>query len=88
VARRPSPRVGVGRGEDHAAGIGSVIVQSFPDAALPFRHVGLRAALSMHLEILVRAVGKELPAARSEVGEPGDVLLGRLGRVTSFIVSS
>src|SRR5215471_3542235 len=33
----------------------------------------------MHLEVLVRAVGKELLAPRSEVGEPGDVLLGRQG---------
>jgi hypothetical protein len=33
----------------------------------------------MHLEVLVGAVAKELRAARPEVGEPGDVLLGCQG---------
>ena len=33
----------------------------------------------MDLEVLVGAVAKELRAARPEVGEPGDVLLGRQG---------
>jgi hypothetical protein len=33
----------------------------------------------MHLEILVGAVAKELRAARPEIGEPGDVLLGGRG---------
>src|SRR5258707_7559769 len=33
----------------------------------------------MHLEVLIGAVAKELRAARPEVGEPGDVLLGRRG---------
>ena len=33
----------------------------------------------MHLKVLVGAVAKELRAARPEVGEPGDVLLGRRG---------
>jgi hypothetical protein len=31
----------------------------------------------VHLEILVGAVAKELRAAGPEIGEPGDVLLGR-----------
>src|SRR6267143_4493542 len=31
----------------------------------------------MHVEVVVGAVAKELRAARPEVGEPGDVLLGR-----------
>ena len=33
----------------------------------------------MHLEVLVGAVAKQLRAARPEVGEPGDELLGRRG---------
>jgi len=33
----------------------------------------------MHLEVLIGAVAKELRAARPEVGESGDVLLGRRG---------
>jgi hypothetical protein len=33
----------------------------------------------MHLEVLIGAVAKELRAATPEVGEPGDVLLGRQG---------
>ncbi len=51
-------------------------MQSFPDATRSFRDVGLRAATVMDLEVLVSAVAKELRAARPEVGEPGDVLLG------------
>jgi len=31
----------------------------------------------MHLEVLIGAVAKELRAARTEVGQPGDVLPGR-----------
>jgi hypothetical protein len=31
----------------------------------------------MHLEVLIGAVAKKLRATRPEVGEPGDVLLGR-----------
>jgi hypothetical protein len=79
VAGRASPRVGVGRREDDVVGIGPVVVQAFPDAARAFRDVGLRGAAAMHLEVLVGAVAKELRAARPEVGEPGDVLLGRQG---------
>jgi hypothetical protein len=60
-------------------GIGPVVVQAFPDAARAFRDVGLRGATVMHLEVLVGAVAKKLRAARPEVGEPGDVLLGRRG---------
>jgi hypothetical protein len=52
-------------------------VQAFPDAARAFGDVGLQAASAMHFEVLVGAVAKELRAARPEVGEPGDVLLGR-----------
>lgn len=33
----------------------------------------------MHFEVLVGAVAKDLRAARPEVGEPGDVLLGGRG---------
>jgi hypothetical protein len=33
----------------------------------------------MHLEVFVGAVAEELRAAKPEVGEPGDVLLGRRG---------
>jgi hypothetical protein len=64
VARRASPHVGVGRREDDVVGIGPVVTQAFPD---------------MHLEVLVGAVAKELLAARPEVGEPGNILLGRQG---------
>jgi hypothetical protein len=56
-------------------------VQAFPDAAGALRDVGLIGALVMHLEVLVGAVAKELLAARPEVGQPGDYLLGRRGRV-------
>ena len=44
------------------------------------RDVGLTGALVVHLEILVGAVAEELRAARPEVGEPVDELLGRRGR--------
>ena len=33
----------------------------------------------MHLEVLVRAIAKDLPPARPEVGEPRDELLGGRG---------
>jgi hypothetical protein len=77
VAGRASPRVGVGRGEDNVVGIGPVVMQALPDAARAFRHIGLRGAAGMHLEVFVGAVAKELRATKAEVGEPGDVLLGR-----------
>jgi hypothetical protein len=63
--------------EDDVVGIGPVVVQAFPDAAGAFRDVGLRGATVMHLQVLVSAVAKKLRAARPEVGEPGNVLLGR-----------
>src|SRR5690242_5046288 len=77
VAGRATPGVGVSRREDDVVGIGPVVMQPFPDAARAFRHVGVRAAEVMHLEILIGAVAKQLRAARPEVGEPGGVLLGR-----------
>ena len=49
VARRASPGVGVGGGEDNAVGIGPVVVQAFPDAARDFRDVGLRGPRSCTL---------------------------------------
>ena len=79
VAGRASPRVGVGRREDDVVGIGPVVMQAFPDAAGAFSDVGLRGAAVMHPEVLVRAVAKELRAARPEIGEPGNVLFGRQG---------
>ena len=71
-----SPKVGVGRSEDDMIGIGPVVVQAFPDAAGAFRYISLCAAQLMHLEVFVGTVAKELRTTRSEVGKPGDVLLG------------
>ena len=71
-----------------------VIVQAFPYASRAFGDVGLCAAPLMHLEVLVGAVAEELRTVRSEIGEPGDVLLrcqlGYLvevdcGHVSSFL---
>ena len=45
----------------------------------PFRDVGQRAAPVMHFEVFVGAAAKELQAVRPEVGDPGNVLLGRQG---------
>src|SRR5208283_758364 len=73
VARCASPRVGIGRRKDDVVGMGPVVVQAFPDAARAFRDVGLGGAAVIHLEVLVGAVPKQLPAARPEVSEPGDV---------------
>src|SRR5438093_13435378 len=39
----------------------------------------MTGALVVHLEITVAAVGEDLRAARPEVGEPGQELLGRRG---------
>src|SRR5215469_13055896 len=72
-----SPRVGVGSREDDVVRIRPVVMQAFQNTAGAFRDVGLRGTAAMHLEVLVGAVAKELRAARPEVGEPGDVLLGR-----------
>jgi hypothetical protein len=71
-----SPDVGVGRRKDDAVGIGPVIVEAFPGTTRAFCDFRLRGAAVMHLEVLVGAVGKQPRAARSEVGEPGDELLG------------
>jgi len=79
VPRRTSPKVGVGRCENDAVGIGPVVVQAFPDAARAFRDVGVRGAPIMYLEVLVSAVAEKLRPAGPEVGEPGNVLLGRQG---------
>jgi hypothetical protein len=77
VAGRASPNIGVGRREDDVVGIGPVVVQAFPDAARAFRDIGVSAAKMMYLEVLVGAVAEQLRAARPEVGESGDILLGR-----------
>jgi hypothetical protein len=69
--------VGVSGGHDDAVAIGPVVVQALPDATRAFRNVGLRGATAVHLEVVIGAVAKELRAARPEVGEPGDKLLGR-----------
>jgi hypothetical protein len=52
-------------------------MQALPDPARAFRDIGMRAAQVMHLEVRVGAVAKELRATRPEIGESGDVLLGR-----------
>ena len=57
--------------------VGPVVVQAFPDASRAFRDIGLGAAEMVHLQVLIGAVAEELRAARPEVGEPSDVLLGR-----------
>src|SRR5258707_5092629 len=54
-------------------------MQAFPDAARALGDVGHMRALVMHFKVPVGAVGKELRAARPEVGEPGDELLRRQG---------
>jgi hypothetical protein len=54
-------------------------MQAFPDTARTFCDVGVVRTLAMHFEVIVRAVGEQLRAARPEVGEPGDKLLGRRG---------
>src|SRR5580700_2609003 len=71
-----TPNVGVSRGEYNPIGVGPVIVKAFPDAARAFCYVSLGTAQLVHFEVFVGAVSKQLRAARSEVGEPGDVLLG------------
>jgi hypothetical protein len=72
-----SPSVGVGRREDDVHGIGPVVMQTFPNSVRTFGDVGLGVSAMVHLEILVGAVAKDLRAAGPEIGEPGDVLLGR-----------
>src|SRR5262249_480197 len=77
VARGASPYVGVGGFHHDMGGIGPVVVQALPDAARALRDVGVRRAAVMHLEVLVRAVAKELRTAGSEVGQGRDELFGR-----------
>src|SRR5258705_12530239 len=40
VARRPAPDVGVGRRQDDAVEIGTIVVQTFPKSAKALRYVG------------------------------------------------
>jgi hypothetical protein len=54
-------------------------VQALPDAARTFGDVRLRTTLRMHLEVVISAVAEKLRAAGPEVGEPGNLLLGRQG---------
>jgi hypothetical protein len=54
-------------------------VQGLRGFYLAFHNVGLRGAAVMHLNVLIGAVAKNLRAPRPEVGEPGDVPLGRRG---------
>src|ERR1700733_2942088 len=79
VAGGASPHIGVCRRENDVFRIRPVLVQALPDSARAFRDVSLRAVPLMHLKVLIRAVAKEPRAARPEVGESGDILLGREG---------
>src|SRR5262245_10118221 len=81
VPRAVSPDVRVGRCHDDAVGIGPVVVQTLPYAARALRDVRVRGTAVMHFEVLVGAVAKQRRAARPEVGEPGNELLRRRGRV-------
>src|SRR4030095_6147465 len=76
VAGTTAPEVGVGCRHDDTVGIGPVVVQAFPDAARALGDVRFFGALTMHLEVLVGTVAKELRAARTEAGYPGAELLG------------
>ena len=80
VARATAPDIRVGGLHDDAVGIGPVVVEALPDAARALGDVGVRGATVMHLEVVVRAVAKELRAARPEVDQRGEELLGRRGR--------
>src|SRR5262249_41441564 len=51
-------------------------MEAFPDPAGALGHVSVRRPAVMHLQVLVRAVAKELRAPRPEVGERGEELLG------------
>src|SRR3954449_9580304 len=57
----------------------TAIVQPFPHAPRARRDIRLTGALVMNLEVAVGTVFKECLAARPEVGEPGNELLGRRG---------
>src|SRR6201996_8038173 len=76
VARGTAKHVGVGGRELDVVGIGPVVMQALPDAARALSDVGLSPALVMHLEVPIGTVREELRAAGSEVGEPGNELLG------------
>jgi hypothetical protein len=52
-------------------------VQAFPDVVRALRDIGFTGALVVHLQVVVGAVAKQLRAARPEVGERRDELLGR-----------
>src|SRR5437868_12613125 len=54
-------------------------MKAFPDPTGAIRDVGITCALVVHLQVAVSAVAEEFRAAGSEVGEPGDELLGRRG---------
>ena len=63
--------------ENHVFGIGPVVTQSFPNAGRALCDIGVIRAFLMDLQILIGGIAKEFLAARSEVGEPCDELLGR-----------
>jgi TetR/AcrR family transcriptional repressor of nem operon len=77
VTRCASPQVGVGGCENDVVGVGPIVVQALPDAARTLRYVGLGTPLLMNFQVLVGTVAEELRAAGPEVGEAGNVLLGR-----------
>src|SRR5262249_29737290 len=62
-----------------AMDIGPIIVQAFPDTARALGHVRLVGALAVYPQELVGAVPPELRAARPEVGERSQELLGGRG---------
>src|SRR5262245_38282677 len=77
VPRPTAPNVGVNRLHDHAALIGPVVSEALPDSTRPFGDVSVRSTPVMHLEVLVRAVAKELRAPWSEVDERSKQLVWR-----------
>jgi len=60
-------------------GIGPIVVQTFPTSAGALSDVGLGRATTVHLHAIVGAVTEELRSYRPEIGEPGNVQLGRQG---------
>src|SRR5581483_676885 len=80
MAGRAAPDIRVGGCEHHAIGIGPIVVQAFPYAPGAFSNISLRATARMHLQVLVRTVGKQLRAAGAEIGESGNILLRCQGR--------
>src|SRR5262249_24070729 len=70
-----APEIGVSGGEHDMVRIGPVVVQTFPHTTGAFGDISLDPALLMDCEIFVRAIGKELRTAWTEIGESGDVLL-------------